>query len=123
MTPEQIEESKKSAGLFPELNPSAEYELIAIESTDRGDAYVIVSSDDKSKKSFYSVETGLKLMESSMMEQMGQSFEISTTFMDYKPTEGVLMPYKILQKMGPQNFEINLNEIMVNQDIPADKFQ
>ena len=49
--------------------------------------------------------------------------ESTTKYADYKPVNEVLFPHTMIQSVGPQNFEMNMNEIMVNQDIPADKFQ
>jgi predicted Zn-dependent peptidase len=121
MSPEEVEETKLTSGTFPELKDASPFELVSIESTEEGDAYVIQTADKK--KSFYSVDTGLKIKDVEVMEQMGQTMESTTKYTDYKAVNGVLFPHTILQSAGPQNFEINMNEIMVNQEIPADKFQ
>jgi len=121
MTPEEVEQTKLTSGIFPELKDTSAFELVAIESTEQGDAYVIQSSEKK--KTFYSVETGLKIKDVEVMEQMGQTMESTTKYVDYKPVNGVLFPHTIIQSAGPQNFEIKMDNIMVNQDIPAGKFQ
>lgn len=121
MTPEEIEQTKLTSGVFPELKDASPFELVAIESTEEGDAYVIQTSEKK--KTFYSVETGLKIKEVEVMEQMGQTMESTTKYADYKAVNEVLFPHTIIQSVGPQNFEMKMNEIMVNQEVPADKFQ
>ncbi len=121
MTEEEVKDAQMTEYLFPELMDGSQFELTGIESTDQGDAYVIKTTDKE--KSFYSVDTGLKIKEVSTMEQMGQTIESITTYADYKVVEGVMMPHKISLQTGPQNFEMTIDEIMVNQDIPAEKFQ
>lgn len=121
MTPEQIEDNKLTSGLFPEMKEASQFELVAIESTDEGDAYVVQVTDEQ--KSYYNVETGLKIKEVTLSEQMGQTMEETTKYTDYKVVDGVMFPHLMIQTVGPQNFEINFNEILINQDIPETKFQ
>jgi len=120
MTSEELEAEKLTAGVFPELNDASQFELVGIESTDKGDAYVVQITDNK--KNYYSTETGLLIKEVETVEQMGQTFESSFYFDDYKEVEGIMFPHLLVQSVGPQNFEIVFNEILLNQDIPADKF-
>lgn len=121
MTEDEAKAQKLSSGLFPEMKDPSNFELLSIESTEEGDAYVIQVTEDQ--KSFYSVETGLKIKDVTTVEQMGQTMENVIKYDDYKPVNGVLFPHLMTQSVGPQNFEIIFNEIMFNQDIPADKFQ
>lgn len=121
MTPEEVKENLKTSSLFPELKSPENLEIIGIESTDRGDAYVVKISDKV--KTFYSVDSGLKLKDVSVIEQMGRTFESTTKYKDYKPVNGVLFPHTMSQTVGPQNFDIKFTEAKVNQDIPETKFQ
>lgn len=121
MTEDEIEKAKTTESLFTELKDPSNFKLISIESTDDGDAYVIQITENQ--KSFYHVETGLKLKDVTSVEQMGQTMETTIKYMDYKPVDGVLMPHKLTQSVGPQNFDITISEIMLNQDIPVEKFQ
>jgi len=120
MSAEEFAEAKPTASLFPELNVSPEYELVGVESTDDGDAYVVNISSKQ--KNYYSTKTGLKLKSVTTMEQMGQTYESTVRYGDYKEIEGVLLPFKLTQSFGPQSFDIVFNEILLNQEIPADKF-
>ncbi|NBC58966.1 MAG: insulinase family protein [Bacteroidetes bacterium] len=121
MTPEEVKENLKTSSLFPELKSPENLEIIGIESTDRGDAYVVKISDKV--KTFYSVDSSLKLKDVSVIEQMGRTFESTTKYKDYKPVNGVLFPHTMSQTVGPQNFDIKFTEAKVNQDIPETKFQ
>lgn len=121
MSEEEIKNAQLTEYLFPELMDGSKFELIGIEPTDDGDAYVIKTTENE--KTFYSVDSGLKIKDVTSFEQMGQTMQNTIKYEDYKPVEGVLMPHKILQQVGPQNFEIIITDIMVNQDIPAEKFQ
>lgn len=121
MSAEEADSAKLTSGLFPELKDPSLFELTGIESTDKGDAYVIKVSD--TENSFYSVETGLKLKSVTIQEQMGQKMENTVGYSEYKEVDGVLFPHLMTQSVGPQNFEIVFNEIMVNQDIPDSKFE
>ncbi len=121
MTPEEVDENLKTSRLFPELKTPENLEITGIESTDRGDAYVVKISDKV--KTFYSVESGLKLKEVTVQEQMGRTFESTTKYKDYKPVNGVLFPHTMTQSVGPQNFDITFSEVKVNQDMPETKFQ
>ena len=121
MTDEEFKKERLTANLFPELGDASQFKLSGIESTEKGDAYVIEIADGK--KYFYSTETALLIKEVEQMEQMGQSFESSVYYDDYKEVDGVKFPFKLTQSVGPQKFEIILNEISLNQDLPADKFK
>jgi len=121
MGEEEVKNAKMTEYLFPELMNNESFELVSIESTEEGDAYVIQTTENE--KSFYSVETGLKIKDVTTIEQGEQTMESSLKYGDYKEVEGVMMPHKITQQVGPQNFEISFTEIMINQDIPETKFQ
>lgn len=121
MTPEEVEQTKLTSGIFPELKDPSPFELVAVESTEEGDAYVIQTSEKK--KSFYSIETGLKIKDVEVLEQMGQTMESTTKYGDYKTVEGIMFPHLMTQSVGPQNFDIKFDEVLVNQDIPEEKFQ
>ena len=121
MTPEEIEQTKLTSGIFPELKDPSPFELVAIESTEKGDAYVIQVSEKK--KTFYNVESGLKIKDVEVLEQMGQTMESTTKYGDYKPVKGIMFPHLMTQSVGPQNFDIKFEEVLVNQDISEEKFQ
>jgi hypothetical protein len=70
----------------------------------------LVDEDDAERFEYYSVESGLLIgTEAKVPSAMG---EVQTTsFMrEYKEMGGVLQPTKIVQKVGPQEFEVTITE-------------
>lgn len=120
-TEEQIADAKANAGLFPELEVSEEAELIAIEKVDGKDAYVVQSSEDT--KDYYDTETGLKVQSVTTISQGGQTGEDFSGFSNYKEVNGVKLPHTITKKFGPQEVDITMSEIKVNEGVSDADFQ
>ncbi|GGZ55389.1 hypothetical protein GCM10008088_16200 [Mesonia mobilis] len=120
-TEEQIADAKANAGLFPELEVSEEAKLIAIEKVDGKDAYVVQSSEDT--KDYYDTETGLKVQSVTTISQGGQTGEDFSGLSNYKEVNGVKLPHTITKKFGPQEVEIKMTEIKVNEGVSDADFQ
>ncbi|SHI62494.1 Predicted Zn-dependent peptidase [Mesonia phycicola] len=120
-TEEQIADAKASAGLFPELNPAAEAKLIAIEKVNGKDAYVVQSSEKT--KDYYDTETGLKVQSSTSVSQAGQTMTNTTGFEDYKEVKGVKFPHVTKVSFGPQEVEIKMSEIKINEGVTDADFK
>ncbi|MDR5589176.1 pitrilysin family protein [Christiangramia sp. SM2212] len=116
---EQIETAKADANPFPELTVG-DAKVTGIEKVDGKDAYVVMI--DENNKSFYSVETGLKVQSIKTVSQAGQSMTIPTGYSNYQEVKGVKFPFMISQSMGPQSFEFNVSEIMVNEGVTEADF-
>ncbi len=121
---EMLEEMKLEAVLFPELSYAEEGYLLAlnsIEKVDGADAYKLTLTTplQKNKVMFFDTTTGLKVKEISE-SQMGSSI---TTFGDYKDYGGVKFATKMTQTMGPQTFDIEVDNIDVNKGISDNKFE
>lgn len=114
---DQVEDAKASSGLFPELDIPEDAEVTGIENVDGEEAYVIAISDKETV--YYSVESGLKLQTETETE-MGSS---KTKTLDYKEIDGVKVPHKIIQSMGPQEIELEAEEIKANTEISGDEFE
>jgi len=120
-TEEQIADAKASAGLFPELEVSEEAKLIAIEKVDGKDAYVVQASEKT--KDYYDTETGLKVQTATTVSQGGQTMTNTTGFEDYKAVNGVKMPHVMKVSFGPQEVDITMSEIKVNEGVSNADFQ
>ena len=120
-TEEQIADAKANAGLFPELEVSEEAKLIAIEKVDGKDAYVVQSSEDT--KDYYDTETGLKVQSVTTISQGGQTGEDFSGLSNYKEVNGVKLPHTITKKFGPQEVDITMSEIKVNEGVSDADFQ
>lgn len=123
LSPEEIERVKEESAAFPELNylAAGNITLEGIESIGDKKAYKLKITDKKS--SFYDVETGLKLQETSMEEVQGQQMSNTLGFDNYQEVSGIKFPFKLSQTMGPQNFEFVVKEIKVNEGVTASDFE
>lgn len=119
-TDEQIETAKADANPFPELTVG-NAELEGIEAVDGKDAYVV--KIDENSKSFYDVESGLKVKSVKTMSQGGQTMTIPTGYSDYQEVKGVKFPFMISQSMGPQSFEFKVSKILVNEGVSEEDFK
>lgn len=117
---DQIKTAKIDANPFPELQVG-DATLEGIETVEGTDAYVVALNDNY--KAYYNVESGLKMQTVQTMSQAGQTMSIPTGYSDYQEVEGVKFPFKMTQAAGPQTFEFNVTEILVNEGISAEDFQ
>lgn len=121
LTPEEIVKVKEESAAFPELNylTAGGVSLEGIEAVGDKKAYKLKVTANKT--SFYDVESGLKLQEVSVEEVQGQQMTNTVEFEDYKEVSGIKFPFKLIQTVGPQNFEFVVKEIKVNEGVtPAD---
>ena len=121
MTEQQIKDTKVTSGLFPELLVSENAELTGIENINGEDAYVVKLTDNV--REFYSVDSGLKLATETTAEQMGQKMTSTVSYMDYQEKNGVMVPMKLSQNLGPQTVDINIEEIKFNEGVSASDFE
>lgn len=119
-TEDQIEDAKKSAGIFPELSVPEGAVLKNIQDFDGQDAYVVQLSENV--KEFYAVDSGLKLFTETKVEQAGQEFVTSVKYEDYQEVDGVKIPFKMINNIG-QEFVIEFTEIKLNQKLADKDFQ
>lgn len=121
MQGEQLEEMKKVAVVFAELNVPEGAVLKNIQDLDGVDAYMVQVSDNVTE--FYAVETGLKLMTSTKVEQMGQSFTTSMKYDNYTEVDGVMFPSTWVQDTGMgMTLTIEYEDIKINQKLDDSKF-
>ena len=117
---EQIEAYKKSAYPFPELkNTSAT--LKGIENVDGQHAYVVETSENN--KSFYNVDTGLKIKESYTQNVNGMEIVSNTFYSDFEEKNGVMFPQKITIMAGPQEINFTVSEIKINEGVTDADFE
>lgn len=120
-TEEQNTANKKIAGAVRELNVADGVELVGIENINGEDAYAVKINE--TTKEFYSVETGLKIQTATTVEQMGQTATTTIDYSDYKEVNGVKFPFKLTQKVGPMEIEINIEEVKVNEGVSDKDFE
>ncbi|MAU15208.1 MAG: peptidase M16 [Muricauda sp.] len=123
LSPEEIAKIKEESAAFPELNylSAGNVTLEGVESVGDTKAYKLKISDNKT--AFYDVETGLKVQETNTQEVQGQQMTSTFTFDDYQEVSGIKFPFKLIQSMGPQNFEFIVKEIKVNEGVEPTDFK
>lgn len=72
---------------------------------------------------YYSTKTGLLLREESTATQEGQEFTAITDYADYRKTGNLMLPYKITQTMGEQEFSMNVKEVKLNEGVTENDFK
>jgi len=102
----------EEAMFFPELYMSDKATLAGAEMMGDSQVYVITWSD--SKKSFYDVNTGLKLGDEATVEAQGQSQAVLVKYSDYKETSGVQFPMMITQNMMGRDLGFKVQKVEVN---------
>lgn len=121
MQGEQLTEMKKTAVVFAELSVPEGAELKSIQDLDGVDAYMVQVSESVTE--FYAVETGLKLLTSTKVEQMGQSFTTSMKYDNYTEVDGVMFPSTWIQDTGMgMTLTIEYEDIKINQKLDDSKF-
>lgn len=114
-------EMKANATPFEELQLSKKTNLKveAIEPINGSEAYVI---KDGTTTYYYDVKSGLKLAESKIREQAGQSTTQITNFNDYKEVKGIKVPFNIIQNVGFE-LDIKMSAVKINEGVTDADFK
>ena len=112
---------KAAATPFEELALSKKQGLTleTIESINGKDAYAVKNGKTTL---FYDVTSGLKLAESKVVEQGGQSITQTTSYGDYKEVKGVKVPFNIIQNVGFE-LDIKMSDVKINEGVTDADFQ
>ena len=112
---------KDEAQPFYELNLATnDISLEGIEKVDGENVYKVKVAANKT--AYYSVASGQKVQEVTVVEMMGQSMESVVKYGDYKEASGILFPFYIGQMMGPQLIEFKVDKVEVNSGITDKDF-
>ena len=120
-TGKDLDAMKASATTFVEttLLKKADITLSGIETINGKDAYGI---KDGKTTYFYDATTGLKVAESKVLEQGGQSMTQTTNYGDYRDVKGVKVPFNIIQNVGFE-LDIKMSDIKINEGVTDADFQ
>ena len=117
-----FEQMLADAAIFPELNLDLDtVELVGITEVDGKKAYEVKITEGM--LNFYDVESHLKIQVSQTVEIMGNSQTNVVKMNDYKEVNGILFPYKTVMSMGPQEIELNTQNIELNAEIDSEVFK
>nr|WP_315231282.1 pitrilysin family protein [uncultured Flavobacterium sp.] len=116
-----LTDMKASATTFEELLLSKKEGLVlgGIETINGKEAYAVKNG----KTTFYyDVTSGLKLAESKVIEQGGQTITQTTNYGDYKDIKGVKIPFNIIQNVGFE-LDIKMSDVKINEGVSDADFQ
>ncbi|PXY41752.1 peptidase M16 [Flavobacterium cheongpyeongense] len=115
-----LAEMKANATPFEELqlNKRTDLTVSGIEQINGNDAYAI---KDGKTIYFYDVKSGLKVAETKVKEQSGQSTTQTTYFNDYKEVKGVKVPFNLIQNAGFE-LDIKMSDIKINEGVTEKDF-
>lgn len=121
LTGKDLDAMKASATTFVEttLLKKADITLSGIETINGKDAYGI---KDGKTTYFYDTTTGLKVAESKVLEQGGQSMTQTITYSDYRDVKGVKVPFNIIQNVGFE-LDIKMSDVKINEGVTDADFQ
>lgn len=96
-------------------------EMLGTEAVDGADAYKVkmVSPENITATYFFDAGTGLLVKSVAQAEMQGQMVDNETIFSDYRDTEGVLQPYKMVLNMAGGQFIMTatITKIEVNKPV------
>ncbi|MGB0934331.1 MAG: M16 family metallopeptidase [Lishizhenia sp.] len=118
MTAEEIALAQRFSDIAPEyslLNKNLEYELLGTQEIDGKIVYVLkYDGTDGPVTSYYDAETFMKTKSVTLTTTEEESFETVATFSNYKMVGKLIFPHTIKQVMGPQSFDQEVQEIIIN---------
>ncbi|GAB5418038.1 MAG: hypothetical protein Crog4KO_31180 [Crocinitomicaceae bacterium] len=127
LTAEEIAAKKKAPGLIPEMNfatSGMEYEMLGFEEQNGTKCYVVKLNDGKNETFvYYNAETYLKMSQTTITEEDGETQEVIVTFDDYKEYNGFLMADTQNISFGQFGFEGAVTERLINEKISLDDFK
>ena len=100
-------------------------ELSGMEKVDGKDTYRVKVNlpDGKVWTQYYDVDSGYLVKQITEVSTQQGSFNQTIDFSDYKEVDGVKYPFKIVQSMGPQTIELNVDSIKVNTGLDDSLFE
>lgn len=127
LTQDEIDEKKKTAGLFPEMKyveNGVNFELLGVNDNNGKPMYVVeVKSDSSVTTSYYDKTTFLKMKEESTSIVNGEANSSTATYSDYQDVyKGLKYPMTSTRTFGPMALSAKLTETVVNEKIEPSVF-
>jgi hypothetical protein len=104
--------------LFPKV------ETTGVETVGGDECYKVVMTptEGKPETNYYSKKTGLLVKTVAIIESAMGEMQVEASAGNYKDFGGIMMASKMTQKVGPQEITMTIENVKVNEEIPADKF-
>lgn len=120
MPQEMAADVRSNLGIVSELNllNDENLEVTGLDEIDGQKAYAVTNKGGSSTStSYYSVESGLKLKQVSVVEAMGQTQTQEQIFGEYKIFGGLQLPTVSSIPLGPQTIEVTLSAVEINGNV------
>lgn len=122
------QESIIDNSLFPEVHlekHNMKVSLSGIEKIDNKDAYVIEMTYPTGGKAtmYFDKATGLKVKFSKVLETPQGNLNSTWEYKNYQEVGGIKIPFSLSQTVGPQRLNVVVDEVKINEEVPADTFK
>ena len=117
LPPEMAADMQAVIGIVPELKmmKNDNVTVTGIEEVDGQRTYAVeMKGQSTTTTTYYAVESGLKLKQTTVTEMMGQTQTQDTTYGNYKKFGSLLIPTTTTVPLGPQVVDANLINVKIN---------
>ena len=117
LPPEMAADMQAVIGIIPELKmmENESITVSGIEEIDGQSAYALeMKGQSTTTTTYYAVESGLKLKQTTVTEMMGQTQTQDSNYNDYKRFGSLLIPSSTSVPLGPQSVDATLGYIKIN---------
>ena len=117
LPPEMAADMQAAIGIVPELK-MMENENVTVTGTEEVDgqnAYALeMKGQSTTTTTYYALESGLKLKQTTVTEMMGQTQTQETTYGNYKSFGSLLIPTTTTVPLGPQTVDATIGDVKIN---------
>ncbi len=117
LPPEMAADMQAVIGIIPELKmmENESITVSGIEEIDGQSAYALeIKGQSTTTTTYYAVESGLKLKQTTVTELMGQTQTQDSNYNDYKRFGSLLIPSSTSVPLGPQSVDATLGYVKIN---------
>lgn len=117
LPPEMAADMQAVIGIIPELKmmENESITVSGIEDIDGQSAYALeMKGQSTTTTTYYAVESGLKLKQTTVTEMMGQTQTQDSNYNDYKRFGSLLIPSSTSVPLGPQSVDATLGYVKIN---------
>ena len=117
LPPEMAADMQAVIGIIPELKmmENESITVSGIEKIDGQSAYALeMKGQSTTTTTYYAVESGLKLKQTTVTEMMGQTQTQDSNYNDYKRFGSLLIPSSTSVPLGPQSVDATLGYVKIN---------
>ena len=117
LPPEMAADMQAVIGIIPELKmmENESITVSGVEEIDGQSAYALeMKGQSTTTTTYYAVESGLKLKQTTVTEMMGQTQTQDSNYNDYKRFGSLLIPSSTSVPLGPQSVDATLGYVKIN---------